>query len=101
MAKINLERIRDITNMAKQLAVALRNLTFADNFDSFEQELEIPATSEARIRHDLNTVPSRYIIVSQMGNGLITKGTTDWTENFAYFYNNGAVTVTVKIAIFK
>lgn len=101
MSKINLERLKDITNMAKQLAVALRTLTFSDNFDSYEEEITIAATSEARIRHDLNVTPTRYIIVSQSGNGLITKGTTDWTENFAYFYNNGGVSVTVKIVILK
>ena len=99
--KFNLERIKDIVNLTRVLAVGLRDLTFADNFRADEQEITIPATSEYQVRHDLKTVPTRYIIVSQSGNGLITKGTTEWTSNYAYLYNNGAVDVTLTIVILK
>lgn len=99
--KINLERLEDIKNLTKQLAVILRNLDLLNNFGSYEAELVIPATTEGRIRHDLNVIPTRYIIVSQEGNGLVTKGTTEWTDKYAYFYNNGASEVTIKVNILK
>ena len=99
--KFNIERIKDIVNLTRQLAVGLRDLSFTDNFTSFEVELEIPATTELRVRNLLSIEPTRYIIVSQTGNGLITKGTTDWDDNFLYLYNNGAVTITIKVIFFK
>jgi hypothetical protein len=101
VAKFNIERIGDIINLARQLAVGLRDLTFGDNFKSDELTLTIAATSEAQGRHSLKTTPTRYIIVEQTGNGLITKGTTAWTDNFVYFYNNGATSVTIKVVILK
>lgn len=99
--KFNLERIEDIINLTRQLAVGLRDLTFSDNFRGFEQEVTISATSEARVRNTLNFIPSRYIIVSQTGNGVVTKGTTEWSDDFLYLYNNGAVSVTVTVQFFR
>ena len=99
--KFNIERIEDIINLARQLAVGLRDLTFGDNFNSTEVSVTIPATSEARIRHSLQVVPTKYIIVNQEGNGLITNGTTDNTVDHLYLYNNGAVSVTITVIILK
>ena len=101
MAKFNIERIENIINLTRQLAVGLRDLSFTDNFVNSEHTLTIPATSELKVRHSLNVTPTRYIITSQTGNGLITKGTTEWDDNFAYFYNNGATSVTITVNILK
>jgi len=99
--KFNIEKIRDIVNLTRNLAVGLRNLTLADNFSTDTHTIEIEATSEYRLRHGLKTVPSGYIITQQSGNGLITKGTTEWTNQLVYLYNNGAVTVTLTIELLK
>ena len=99
--KFNLERIKDVVNLTRQLAVGLRDLTFSDNFKSYEEEIVIPATTEYRVRHDLKIIPSGYIIKAQSGNGLITKGTTEADSDYYYLYNNGAVTVTLTIIILK
>jgi hypothetical protein len=88
-------------NLTRLLAVGLRDLSFTDNYVSFEETIVIPATSEFRVRNSLNVEPSRYIIVSQEGNGLITKSTTEWTDDFLYLYNNGSVTVTITVIFFK
>lgn len=101
MAKFNIERIKDITNLARELAVGLRDLTFGNNFASSEHVVEIAATSEQRVRHSLQTIPTRYIIVSQTGAGQVTKGTTGWDGNFAYFYNNGGSATTITVIILK
>jgi hypothetical protein len=101
MAKFNLERIKDIVNLTRQLAVGLRDLNFNDNFSSYIEEITIPATTEYRVRHDLNTTPSGYIIKEQTGNGLVTKGTTEADSNYYYLYNNGAVSVTITVIILK
>ena len=99
--KFNLERIEDIINLTRQLAVGLRDLTFGDNFKSFETTIEISATSEAKIRNQLNIVPTKYIITSQTGAGQVTKGTTTWDDNYVYLYNNGGSAVTITVTFFK
>ena len=48
--KFNLERLREISTLVKELAIGLVDLNFADNFTSFEKEVVISATSESRIR---------------------------------------------------
>lgn len=99
--KFNLERLRDFAKLTRELAVGLRDLTFADNFRSFEKVVTIAATTEEQIRNELSFIPTRYIIVSQEGNGLITKGTTEWSSNFLYLYNNGAASVTATVIFFR
>ena len=99
--KFNLERIEDIINLTRQLAVGLRDLTFGDNFKSFEITSDIAATTELKIRNQLSFVPTKYIIVSQTGAGQVTKGTSTWDENHLYLYNNGASSVTITVIFFK
>lgn len=79
----------------------LRDIRFLDNFDCFETEVTIPNSSELEIRNELTIIPTRYIIVSQSGNGLVTKGTSTWTKDFLYLYNNGGVDVTIKVIFFR
>jgi hypothetical protein len=102
LAKFNLEKITDIINLTRNLMVGLRQLTFEDNFESFEEvDLVIPATSEARIRNQLNFIPSKYIITMQTGAGQVTKGTTEWNTNYIYLYNNGASSITITVRFLK
>lgn len=83
------------------MAVGLRDLTFTDNFKSFTETVEIPATSETRIRNKVSFIPDSYIIVKQSGNGLVTKSTTEWTNDYLYLYNNGGETVTIKVVFLR
>lgn len=88
--------------MVKDLNHGLRNLTFTNNLEGFEATVTISATSELAIRNELTFTPTRYIILSQTGNGLITKGSTDWSSDYLYLYNNGAVDeVTVTLFFMK
>lgn len=99
--KFNIENLRNIGGLAKELAVGLRKLAFANNFEGFEVEATIPASSTVSIRNQLNFVPTRYIILSQTGNGLVTKAPTPWTNNFLYFTNNGAAEVVATIFVMR
>ena len=99
--KFNIERITTLPNLLLQLAVGLKDITIVDNFKNFEVDVTIPATSELRIVNQFDFIPTRYIIVSQTGNGLITKGTTDWSKDAVYLYNNGSVQVTAKVAFLR
>ena len=87
--------------MVKDLNHGLRNMTFTNNVEGFEATVTISATSELAIRNELTFTPTRYIIMSQTGNGLITKGSTDWSSDYLYLYNNGAVSVTITVFFMK
>lgn len=99
--RFGLEKLRDYRELIKELANGLLKLDLLNNFESFETNVVISATSEKQIRNQLTFIPSRYIIVSQLGNGLITKSSTEWTKNYLYLYNNGAVEVTAKIIFMR
>lgn len=81
--------------------MGLRKLNFINNFEGFEIDATIAAGSTVTIRNQLNFVPTRYIILSQTGNGLVTKATTPWTLNYIYFTNNGAASVDAKIFVMR
>ena len=99
--KFRIEGLKSFQALIKELALGLRRLSLSDNFEGFETTVTIPATTELSIRNQLSFIPSRYIIVSQTGNGLITKGTTDWSNNFLYLYNNGSVDVTITVQFLR
>lgn len=98
--KFNIESLSDLGQLVKELAIGLRNITFADNFKGFEKTVTISATSETQIRNELQNIPTKYIIVSQTGNGLVIKSNT-WTKDFLYLTNNGAEEVTITIIFLR
>ena len=101
--KFRIETIRDLGSLIKYLAIGLRDISFPDNFQSFEEEVTISAGAEATIRNQIRDGKPRYmIVVSQKGNGLITKSSTqDWKRDFLYVINNGAAEVTATILFIK
>lgn len=91
MAKFNIiETLSDLKTITKELSTRLRALTFGDNFDSYEVSLTVPGVAapnnEITTRNQLTVIPSRYIIVSQEGGGLITRGSV-WDANYISFKN--------------
>lgn len=95
--KFNLERLQNIKDLTRELAVGLKNLTFEQNFKSFEVVLDISPSEEVSIRNQLSFIPSRYIIVSQKGNGVVTKSNTEWTQESLFMYNHGPNAVSITI----
>lgn len=81
----------------------LSKLDFSNNFEGFESTVTLGHTSSdniVTIRNNLTFVPTRYIILSQEGNGLITK-TGTWNKNSLYLKNNGNEKVTLKVIFLK
>jgi len=100
--KFRLQTIREFSLLVKELATGLRDLTFGDNFNSFEWNGTITANTEEKIRNTLTITPSKYIIVHQVGNALITAGATEWDGNFVYLKNNDATnSATIKIIFMR
>ena len=100
MAKFNLESLKEVSRLVKELAVGLRNLTFTDNFTSFVYSGTIVASGTNLVRNKLNSTDIRYIVTSNNGDGVISKATT-WDENYISFKNNGSVEAEIEIIIFK
>ena len=95
-----LNRINNLRELVWELGAGIYKLSFADNFQSFEKDITIAAASESQIRNELPFIPTRYIIVNQSGNGLITRETA-WTKDYLYLTNNGAVEVNATIVFLK
>ena len=97
--RFSLESARDITALIRSLSTGLRKLTIDENMDAFiAEDVEIKANSEASVGNKLTSIPKHYIITSQKGNALITKGDTEWTPRTLYLKNNSTTndaTITV------
>ena len=98
--KFRLEQLKDLGRIVKELSVGLRNLTFADNFTSYEVDVIIGNGSTMIVRNQLDVIPTRYIVMSSDSSGVISKGLT-WDINYISFKNNGAASATVKIMVMK
>lgn len=87
----------------RAITSGLGNLNFADNFDSFETDVTIPSATELAIRNEFvsGIVPTRWIILDQSGAGQVTKGTTTWSGDYVYLYNNGGSSVTIKVLFLR
>lgn len=92
---------KNVTSIFKDLANGLKKLSFSDNFDSFEVNIDIAANTEKKIRNELTTIPN-YVIIDAKGNALVTRGSTDWNLNHVYIKNHDASnSSTVKLIFFK
>jgi hypothetical protein len=100
--KFSLWKIQDLKQLVKELGTGLNRISFSDNFESFEIEETIAATTELKVRNQLDPyTPSGMLILKQTGNSLVTAGDTTWDSNYVYVENRGANPVTVKIRFFK
>jgi len=100
MAKFNIEGLKNISRIVKELATGLRALTFSQNFESFEVTETITSGSTTIVRNQLTVEPTKYIIVSNDGDGVISKGST-WDTNYISFKNNGSIEADVTIIVMK
>jgi hypothetical protein len=67
-----------------------RRLTFQDNFESAEVEIEISAGVEITVTNPFRNsgrIPSKWIIVNDRGIGILKRGTAEWTVNTLSFLN--------------
>lgn len=95
--------LNTLPKLVKELGVTLKDLSFDDNFDSFTVENQaIPANTEIKIRNEMQTRPTKYLILKQTGNALVTAGDTAWDDNFIYMKNHDAANpATITITFFK
>jgi hypothetical protein len=90
----------ELAATVRELRVGLQNISFVDNFDSFENVLTIPANTESEILNILGGIPSYYLILSADKGGLsVCKGDSEWTLERIYLKNTSltdAANITVR-----
>jgi len=106
--KFNLGSIKDVEELVKKLTHGLTKLTLADNMETFETAFSVAAGKTVTIRNKLTSTPTRYIIVAQEGNGLLTKTTLQdgketiqWNNENVYIKNNGNETVKATVVFMR
>lgn len=95
------DTFQEVSRALRTLGGVLRQLTFADNFESFEVDVTISATSEVTILNQLGFIPSRYVVFSMEGDGSVRKGATEWTSAIVTLRNPDASDVTAKVGFFR
>lgn len=99
--KFSLDNLFNFKQLVRHLASGLERLRLEDNFEGFQITLVIPASSEFKLRNQLKFIPSKYIVLFQQGNGVLTAGSSKWTSDFLYMENHGAAEITVKLQFLK
>lgn len=77
----------EVWSLIRGLGTSLLKLTFSENFDSFQQEVTIPANSELAIRNLFRSrIPTGFVITDHTG-GIVRRGTTAWSNDYVYLEN--------------
>jgi hypothetical protein len=87
----------------RELRVGLQNLTFADNFDSFEKTITIPVSTEFEITNELTTIPKGFLVLKKNEGGIyVCEGDTSWTLERIYLKNTSATAeAVITVRFFK
>ena len=100
--KFSLGTIFTLKQLLKELGTGLSRLDFGNNFQSFEVEETIAAATEAKIRNQLDSIPTKVIVVKHTGNAIVAAGDTAWTLNHVYMQNfDASNSATVKLLFIK
>lgn len=92
---------RALSQSLREIQVGLQNLTFSDNFRSFEATVTIPAGDlNFRVQNRLPVTPSKRIIVRSNSNQVID-GTDPWSQDYVYLGNPGGSDATVTIVFMR
>lgn len=103
--KFNLSISQNLKDLITKLNMGLGKITFEDNMESFKVEnIEITSLETVSIRNELTFIPTKYIIVSQEGHGVVTRSKlngVDWNINNVFLINHGPDTATVTVIFMR
>ncbi|MAV64748.1 MAG: hypothetical protein CMG00_06110 [Candidatus Marinimicrobia bacterium] len=115
--KFSLENINDVSRLIDELSSGLTKLTLNENIEGMlVKRHKFPNQTVTRIRHDLDFIPTTYLILSQEGNGLLTmahelldgtsdsypvKGKYEWTKEYVYIQNHSTNNVRATILFMR
>jgi len=92
-----------VDKLKRELALGLNFLSFEDNFNCFTvRNKKIKAGQVGVITNKLETKPSKYVIVDQLGGSVVARTEDNpWTPRQIFLKNYGTEDVTVSIVFFK
>lgn len=92
----------DLAVTLRDLRTGLTQLSFLDNFRSFEVTVTIAAGEELAIRNQFRdgTIPTRRIVV-RANDYTLTDGATAWSKEFVYLKNSGSGSLTATVVFLK
>lgn len=85
----------------RDLFIGLRRLSFEDNFESFEYNGAIAATTEISVPNKFSFIPSRYLVLDATGGAIVGRGPTAWTSNILYIKNYSSSATVAKIVFMR
>jgi hypothetical protein len=92
-------------NYSQNVMIALRSLSFTDNFRTFIWEGKISSGQTVTITNNFKTKPAYRIIVqlapTSAGTVQIDDSLNPWTKDAVYLRNTGSVEANVKVVFFK
>ena len=92
---------RALSQSLREIQTGLQNLTFGDNFRSFEASVVIPAGDlNFRIQNRLGVIPSKRLIVRSNSNQVVD-GTSPWAADYVYLGNPGGTDATVTVVFLR
>ena len=92
---------RALTLSLKELQTGLQNLSFQDNFDSFEVTVTISGGDlNFRVQNRLDVIPAKRIIVRSNSNQVID-GTSKWTQEYLYLGNPGLTDAEITVVFMR
>jgi len=92
---------RALSQSLREIQTGLQNLTFGDNFRSFEVSVVIPAgNTDFRIQNRIGVTPSKRIIVRSNSNQVVD-GTSPWDAEYVYLGNPGGTDATVTVVFLR
>lgn len=94
----------ELTIWLKELTNGFKKLNFADNFDTFEVQLTIAASTELPIRNQLRSglIPTKWFIIRGDQYSInVADGPTSWTSSYVYLKNYGGSDTTLTVLFMR
>lgn len=96
--------IEEVWAQIRAIASGVRDITFSDNFISWEETITIPAATEKVIRNQFRggIIPSRWVVVNVEGSNSVVKGTSAWSADFISLKNiHASLSTTITVVFLK
>jgi|GEM_PF-5418481 len=99
--RFSIERIFGLKDLLRELGIVLRRLSFEDNFAADTVQVTLNAGEEVEVAHNLQSIPTYYIIGGQSAQGQIIDGQQQWTAESIFLKNTGTNKITAKVIIME
>lgn len=106
LINLNASNLQDIEEFRRIVSILLENVVsilnngilFSDNFSSKIQSVEFgAANTEVQVQHNLNRIPTGYLVLKLSAAAIIYDGTTSNTNTNAFLRASAPCTATIML----